>query len=237
MLRSLAPVPWVPVEIAPAIVWRSMSPRFSIASPSPCSSSLSSARTVPAADLDQAATPGSASITPLERADVDHRPVGHRRLGEGVAGAGDADLAARRRGGGDRLRQLVAVARARPRSRRAAGLVAGPVAPLRQLERREPRAPVRLTARSGSAGGAGSTPAARRATVTSQERGDREARRRVAGDARRRRRRRAPPTTWPAAQAMLESPAAKPWCRPARLGRPRRAASAPARSRARRRAR
>ena len=64
MLRSFAPVPWVPVEIAPAIVWRSMSPRFSIASPSPCSSSLSSASTVPAPTLTRPEA-GSASITPL----------------------------------------------------------------------------------------------------------------------------------------------------------------------------
>ena len=63
MLRSLAPVPWVPVEIAPAIVWRSMSPRFSIASPSRASSSLRSASTVPAPTLTRP-EPGSASITP-----------------------------------------------------------------------------------------------------------------------------------------------------------------------------
>ena len=64
MLRSRAPVPWVPVEIAPAIVWRSMSPRFSIASPSRASSSLRSASTVPAPTLTRP-EPGSASITPF----------------------------------------------------------------------------------------------------------------------------------------------------------------------------
>ncbi len=64
MLRSFAPVPWVPVEIAPATVWRSMSPRFSIASPSRCSSSLRSASTVPAPTLTRPEE-RSASITPL----------------------------------------------------------------------------------------------------------------------------------------------------------------------------
>jgi hypothetical protein len=64
MLRRRAPVPWVPVEIAPEIVCRSMSPRFSIARPSPASSSFSSASTVPPATLTKP-EPGSASITPL----------------------------------------------------------------------------------------------------------------------------------------------------------------------------
>ena len=64
MLRSRAPVPWVPVEIAPAIVWRSMSPRFSIASPSRVSSSLRSASTVPAPTRTRP-EPGSASSTPF----------------------------------------------------------------------------------------------------------------------------------------------------------------------------
>ncbi len=64
ILRSLDPVPWVPVEIAPAIVWRSMSPRFSIASPRPSRRSLSSARTVPPATRTRPEE-GSASSTPL----------------------------------------------------------------------------------------------------------------------------------------------------------------------------
>ena len=63
MLRRPAPVPWVAVEIAPAIVWRSMSPRFSIASPSPASARLRSASTVPAPTLTRPEA-GSASITP-----------------------------------------------------------------------------------------------------------------------------------------------------------------------------
>jgi hypothetical protein len=64
MLRSLAPVPWVPVAIAPAIVWRSISPRFSIARPSRASSSLRSASTVPAPTSTRPEA-GSASSTPL----------------------------------------------------------------------------------------------------------------------------------------------------------------------------
>ena len=63
MFRRPAPVPWVAVEIAPAIVWRSMSPRFSIASPSRASAWLRSARTVPAPTLTRPEA-GSASITP-----------------------------------------------------------------------------------------------------------------------------------------------------------------------------
>ena len=63
-LPSLSPVPWVPVEIAPATVWRSMSPRFSIARPRRWSSWLSSARMVPAPTRTSPLA-GSASITPL----------------------------------------------------------------------------------------------------------------------------------------------------------------------------
>ncbi len=63
MFRSFAPVPWVPVEIAPEIVCRSMSPRFSIARPSRASSSLRSARTVPPPTLTRP-DPRSASNTP-----------------------------------------------------------------------------------------------------------------------------------------------------------------------------
>ena len=62
-LPNFAPVPWVPVEIAPATVWRSMSPRFSIARPRRSSSSLTSARIAPAPTLTSPEE-GSASMTP-----------------------------------------------------------------------------------------------------------------------------------------------------------------------------
>ncbi len=48
MLRRRAPVPWVAVEIAPAIVCASMSPRFSRARPWPASRRLSSRIVMPA---------------------------------------------------------------------------------------------------------------------------------------------------------------------------------------------
>ena len=64
-------------------------------------------------DLDQAG--GAVGVDhAAERVDVDHRALGQRRLGEGVAGAGDADLAPGRGRGADRLGQLLAVARAQP---------------------------------------------------------------------------------------------------------------------------
>ncbi|OLE37036.1 MAG: hypothetical protein AUG48_05530 [Actinobacteria bacterium 13_1_20CM_3_68_9] len=44
-------MPWVAVEIAPASVWRSMSPRFSIAIPRRQSAALRSRRVIPASTL------------------------------------------------------------------------------------------------------------------------------------------------------------------------------------------
>ena len=44
-------MPWVAVEIAPASVWRSMSPRFSIARPRSHSAALRSRREIPASTL------------------------------------------------------------------------------------------------------------------------------------------------------------------------------------------
>ena len=46
-LPSPSPVPWVAVAMAPAIDWRSMSPRFGIASPTAASSSLRRCRRMP----------------------------------------------------------------------------------------------------------------------------------------------------------------------------------------------
>ena len=48
MLRSPAPVPCVPVEIAPATVWTSMSPRFSSARPMPQRCSFRACNEIPA---------------------------------------------------------------------------------------------------------------------------------------------------------------------------------------------
>ena len=128
MLRSFAPVPWVPVEIAPAIVWRSMSPRFSIASPSAVQRLVQLGEDRPAPHPDQAGA-GVGVDHAAERRDVDHRAVGHRRLGEGVAAALDADRPAGGGGGGNRRRELFAIAGAE-QLRRPAGLVPRPVAPL-----------------------------------------------------------------------------------------------------------
>ena len=63
-----------------------------------------------------------------ERAHVDHRPVGHRRLGERVTAARHADLAPRRHGGDDRPAQLLAIGRAHALDG-SASLIAGPIAP------------------------------------------------------------------------------------------------------------
>ena len=49
MPRRRAPVPWVPVAMAPETVWRSMSPRFGSARPSAWRAGFSSCRGVPAA--------------------------------------------------------------------------------------------------------------------------------------------------------------------------------------------
>ena len=51
MPPNRAPVPWVPVEMAPEIDWRSMSPRFSIARPYGASSAGTWCRRVPASSV------------------------------------------------------------------------------------------------------------------------------------------------------------------------------------------
>ena len=128
MLRSRAPVPCVPVEIAPAIVWRSMSPRFSIASPSRASSSLRSARTVPAPTSTRP-EPGSASSTPRSAStativpsviavSVNEWPEPATLTRRPAAAAPAIDLG-----------QLLAARAAPTISAGAAALVAGPVGP------------------------------------------------------------------------------------------------------------
>jgi hypothetical protein len=79
------------------------------------------------ADLDQARA-GVGIPHPAQRLDPDQGAVAHRRLGEGVAGAGDADLAAGGGGRRDRRGELIAVGRADDLAW-AAALVAGPVDP------------------------------------------------------------------------------------------------------------
>ncbi len=64
----------------------------------------------------------------VQRGEVDHRPVGQRRLGEGMAGPSHADRSPSARGGHDGGHQLVAVARPDD-LRRAASLIPRPVAP------------------------------------------------------------------------------------------------------------
>ena len=68
--RKRAPVPWVPVEVAPAMVCRSMSPMFSSARPCGSSSAGSWYRFVPAPSVD--AVPRGVDVQqPVDRADVD----------------------------------------------------------------------------------------------------------------------------------------------------------------------
>ena len=71
------PVPWVPVEVAPAIVWRSMSPRFDSASPRLASSSFSRQSGMPASTVAVIAS-RSIATTPVERTDP-HHPAGRAR--------------------------------------------------------------------------------------------------------------------------------------------------------------
>ena len=75
--ETALPVPWVPVEIEPASVWRSMSPRFSNASPSSSRRRLRSPRTIPASTL----TSPDARVDvehAVEAVAADHHPVGER---------------------------------------------------------------------------------------------------------------------------------------------------------------
>ena len=81
----------------------------------------------PGADLDQAR--GGVGVEhALQGLDPDHRAAGHRRFGERVAGAGDADLAPGLGSGDHRTGKLIAVGRANDLDRPAA-LVPRPVDP------------------------------------------------------------------------------------------------------------
>ena len=90
MPPSLAPVPWVPVEIAPAIVCASMSPRLAMARPSACRPALSRVDRGAGADGDQAgARVGGTIPDQLARSTAIASATAMR--GEGVAAADGAN--------------------------------------------------------------------------------------------------------------------------------------------------
>ena len=109
MLRKLAPVPWVAVEIAPASVCLSMSPWFSIASPWPCSASARRSIVIPASTLTRPlarstssnrSSPSSLSIAPPVHAmsvnecpDAEARTVSPARAARPTASTSSARLA------------------------------------------------------------------------------------------------------------------------------------------------
>jgi hypothetical protein len=127
MFGSSAPVPCVPVEIAPAIDCTLTSPRFSRARPSSASRSLSAWMRMPACTRTR---PGRA--VGVEHASIASSessvPVGDHRVGERVPGAGDPDHAAGLRGALDLGDDLGGRARSRE-DRGHARLLTGPVAP------------------------------------------------------------------------------------------------------------
>ena len=111
------PVPCVAVEIAPASVCTSMSPRFSSASPCRCSSSLRSLQEDAGLDLHQAADSRSTSSTPVHALQAQHHAVRAGDVGERVPGGGGPDrrpAAARALDGPLRARRPLPAARPRP---------------------------------------------------------------------------------------------------------------------------
>ena len=86
MPPNRAPVPCVPVEIAPEIVCASMSPRFVMASPSRSSSALSVCSVVPARTVTRPVSM-SAAATPVQPTEVQRDVVRGGDRGERVAAA------------------------------------------------------------------------------------------------------------------------------------------------------
>ena len=129
MFRRRSPVPCVAVEIAPAIVCTSMSPRFSSASPRCVERLAQVARSrSPPSTFDEPALPVDLehAVHPLE---PHHHAVGAGDVGERVARAPRRARSARVRRPGSRPRCEL-LDRARPLDRRRhALLVARPVAP------------------------------------------------------------------------------------------------------------
>ncbi len=105
MLRSRAPVPWVAVEIAPAMLCASMSPRFSMARPCSARRWLS-ARIVMPPCTRTSPQARSTSSTRSMRSSLRRTPVGESDVAEGVPRADDAHALALRRGALQRRGEL-----------------------------------------------------------------------------------------------------------------------------------
>ena len=127
VLRKREPVPWVAVEIAPDTVWRSMSPRFSKASPYPHRVSLSWRSPIPRLDADEPRRLVDVEHA-VEPAQVEHQPAGAGGVGERVPVADRAHVQPGIGSALDALDQLAAARRPLDASGHAA-LVARPVAP------------------------------------------------------------------------------------------------------------
>ncbi len=101
-----APVPCVPVEMAPEIVCASMSPRFGMARPSASRPALSWRRVVPDRTVTSPVCASAATI-PVQLGQVDRHPVGGGGRGEGMTAAQRAHRKARLAGVKDGVRDRV----------------------------------------------------------------------------------------------------------------------------------
>ena len=89
---AVPPVPWVPVEIAPASVCSAMSPMLCRLRPSASSSALSTFSGVPARAVTVSASWSTATM-PVRPVGPEHGRLGRRDRGEAVAGADHLDRA------------------------------------------------------------------------------------------------------------------------------------------------
>ena len=128
MLCTGQPVPWVPVAIAPAIAWRSMSPMVVIARPAARSGSPSSKMREPARTVASPAAASTATTPARFSSDTRVPPGGVAERNEGVTAAGDAHGFAATRALGHRRGELVFAPRPHDpaRARRDRARPAGP---------------------------------------------------------------------------------------------------------------
>ena len=133
------PVPWVPVAIEPASVWRSMSPRFSNATPEVVEPAVELAEHDPRLDLDQARARRSTASTRSSRS---QRTITPSVSAMSVNEWPEPDARTRRlalRGSAHDLGQLPRGCAGRSIADRRAALIARPVAPSRRHRRKRIR--------------------------------------------------------------------------------------------------
>ena len=160
--RSRA-VPWVAVEMAPEIDWRSMSPRFGIARPRRSSSSFRRWSLMPAWTVTWPLT-ASVFEDALVVVQLDQAAVGQRDRSEGVAAPTTLTRSPGRRRLADDLGELF-FAGGRVDAGRRALLVAGPVLP---GEARPARVCCWAMTRGNATAHAGGKPATSRRTWQSE---------------------------------------------------------------------